>query len=268
MDTESVPPESEVPPKDAEQPVSETAPEPEPPVGEGEGEAAPAGGAAVEAIAAGGEAVAGAPAAEEAPAPAKRKPGLLARLFGWWFNPETRLGRFNRAGLRWTVGILAVFAAGLLVAYFVLYRPAQSRALQAQAELVQTRQQLAGVQEQLTAAQGALSTAQGDLQNLRGQVAALEAHVSLLRALNDVNNARLNIADKSITAARLSLTAAGEDVKGLEDFLQSKDPATASALQSRLSLAINELNSSPDVASSDLKILADQLTKLETVYFP
>jgi hypothetical protein len=35
-----------------------------------------------------------------------------------------------------------------------------------------------------------------------------------------------------------------------------------------LSLAINELNSSPDVASSDLKILADQLTKLETVYFP
>ncbi len=202
------------------------------------------------------------------PAPKKEpRPNFVVRFLAWWFDPDTRRGRFNRSASLWVGGFVGVFALGMLSTYLLLYRPLQLDAQQTQTSLKTAQQQLATVQDDLSKARQDLSGAQTQVAGLTASVASLKANVDLLQALSDVNLARLDLATHDTAGARTALAGTGDTLKSLAAFLQSKDASTAQSIQSRLALVLSELPGNPDTAASDLKILADQLGKLQSTYF-
>jgi hypothetical protein len=205
---------------------------------------------------------AGTPPAE--PLKPARKPWLYRFSYAL-LSPETRLGRFMRPFLRWTATIVGLFALGMLAAYFLLYTPAAQQLTAARAELQSAQQQAGKTNTALAAAQKNLA----DLQSQYGQSqAALKKagiRVSLLQVSNQVAAARLALdnrdgaaAQKALSDARTILDQVLPDVKGV-------DANAATQLDSRLTLAVSELND-PATAQADLALLATHLGALDSAF--
>lgn len=180
----------------------------------------------------------------------------------------SRAGRFFRAFLRWAVLVVVLFAAGVFTAYFVLYRPALTRA-----DGLQT--QLASAQQTQEVTQKSLKTAQDQAAGLQTQYAQAKAdldkannQVALQMVLTDLANAKLALVNKDGPGAKVALMSAQTDLGKLLPAVKEKDSAMADAISARLSLVINELNRDPKTAQNDLDILAKNLQDLEKVLFP
>ncbi len=195
------------------------------------------------------------PAVEETP-PAEERPA------------GGRVGRFFRTLLRWAVLVVVLFAAGVFTAYFVLYRPAQTRVdgLQGQLTSVQqtqeiTQKSLKAAQDQAVALQTQAAQAKADLDKANGQAA-------LQTTLTDLANAKLALVNKDGPGAKVALMSAQTDLGKLLPAVQAKDSNMADAISARLSLVINELNRDPKTAQNDMDILTKNLQDLQKVLFP
>ena len=141
--------------------------------------------------------------ADATPQPAPRKSRLLTTLF----NPETRLGRFNRVALRALAVILVLFALGLAVGYLALYQPAQRQVSQLQADLRAASASSADLKTTLSGVNQKLESLTVENQALTDSLDQANSHIQVLQLLNQVRAARLALAANDTSKARDTLLA-------------------------------------------------------------
>ncbi len=175
----------------------------------------------------------------------------------------SRFGRLLRSLLRWSAGLLVVFALGILATWLIRVRPQSAN--------------LAELRSDLDAAQGEISALQSEvnaLRPLRGENTALKEelestvkHLDLLRVLVDVTSARLALEQEDPTSARAALGATDDRLEALEAGLTGQNAQTVGGMRDRLVLVLDELETDAFAARRDLEILANNLLALERSLF-
>ncbi len=187
---------------------------------------------------------------------------------------ESRVRRFFRALVRWTLGLLIVFGLGFLAAVYLLYRPEvqSNRELSSQ---IQSEQQVAAEQAaELENQIGVLEAQIEDLQPLATENEQLIAvqdgfdlHISILDARLDVSNALLALAVDDPARARVALERTGDALTKVSGLLPEDQREIVTALQQRLDLVLDEMEDDPYAAQSDLDVLAKSLLEMEDALF-
>lgn len=184
--------------------------------------------------------------------------------------PLTRRERFRRSWLRWLLAALVVFSLGALAVVWLLYQPASAR-------IAQTNQQLAGLQSDLAEADSRIADLEDRVQELRAfeaenqtlrdELHATQMHITLLSALEDVLTARLALAADDPGSGHSALGQTDQKLEQLKNMVATDQVGVVEDMQSRLSLAINEMERDTFASQSDLDILANNLKLLEEASF-
>ena len=166
------------------------------------------------------------PAGKEADKPAS------LRFFRFWFNRQTRFGRFNRTAVRWLAIIIILFALGLLAGYQFLYKPAQTNNQAIQTQLL-TRL---------------------DQANNR---------VQLLELTSQFQAARLYLEKKDFGSAQKVLLDNRSVLVNVKPIITKQDSTMPEILQTLLDQAMTMLASDPVKAANNLDALVKLLLTLE-----
>ena len=202
------------------------------------------------------------PAAE--PQKPAKKPWLSRALYTT-LSPQTRLGRFMRPVLRWTAAIAGLFALGMLATYLLLYTPAAQQLAAAHADLQSAQQQAGITNSSLAAAQKNLADLQTRYDQSQAALKKAGIRVSLLQVANQVAAARLALDNRDGAAAQKALADARTVLNQVLPDVTGADANAATQLDSRLTLAVSELND-PATAQADLAILATKLSTLDSIF--
>jgi hypothetical protein len=177
--------------------------------------------------------------------------------------PPSRFRRFLKQLIRWTFGILIIFGLGFLLAMFILYLPNRQVAGQAQTSLQQSRQEVQDLKSKLDG----LQAIQNDLQSAQDKLANANLHVAILSARIDVANAQLAMAQNQPEKAHLALDKTADTLATIGGQVDQNQKKVITDLDSRLTLALGEIDANPYAAQSDLDVLATGLLELESAYF-
>lgn len=170
-----------------------------------------------------------------------------------------RLRRF----LIWTVGLLLLFALGVVAAWFLQIKPMRDQNRVLSADLTDAQQQVVS----LTSEVDRLAPLESENEKLRDQVAQLESHIFLLDVLVDVSKAQLALAEEDPIAAEDALRGTGQRLDQLKGRLSGADSEAVSGMGERLVLALEEVKTDEFAARRDLEILANNLIALEQRLF-
>jgi cytoskeletal protein RodZ len=170
-----------------------------------------------------------------------------------------RLRRF----LIWTVGLLLLFALGVVAAWFLQIKPMRDQNRTLRAELEQANEQV----QSLSIEVEELRPLKAENQALEEQVTQLESHIFLLDVLVDVSKAQLALVEEDPIAAEDALRDTGERLQQLEERLSGADAEAVRGMSERLELAIEEVETDEFAARRDLEILANNLIALEQQLF-
>jgi len=164
--------------------------------------------------------------------------------------------------LRWTTGLLVVFALGLGATWMVQVRPLRQQVAVLEQEQGVLQAGIAELQAQVTQMEGvraenvALLVRQAKLDQ---SFALLKARVSTLQA-----QLILSAGGEAQDAAK-ALVSADSQLAMLEQALAGSQQEDVQILRERLALAIGELESDPFAARRDLEVLANGLDSMEKV---
>jgi hypothetical protein len=178
-------------------------------------------------------------------------------------SKPNRARQFFQRLLRWVFGILIIFGLGFLLAIFTLYIPNRQAIDRKDASLRQVNQKVEDLQSELVT----LKDEQKTCQNVQDELENANLHVVILKAQIDVANAQLAMANNAPEKARLSLSEVENTLQTIARLVVKNQQKIISDLQSRLSLAIGEVNTNPYAAQSDLDVLATGLLELENASF-
>jgi vacuolar-type H+-ATPase subunit I/STV1 len=170
-----------------------------------------------------------------------------------------RLRRF----LIWTVGLLLLFALGVVAAWFLQIKPMRDQNRVLLADLSDAQQQV----ESLTSEVERLRPLEPENERLQEQVAQLESHIFLLDVLVDVSKAQLALVEEDPIAAEDALRGTNQRLNQLEAKLKGPDSEAVSGMGDRLALALEEVKTDEFAARRDLEILANNLIALEQRLF-
>ena len=90
---------------------------------------------------------------------------------------------------------------------------------------------------------------------------------NVLHARVNVTNAMLALAKNDLEKAKTYLSTTKVILIHLESLVQSDQVKTITDMQARLQLVVNEIETDPYAASSDLDVLSTSLQQLEDTYF-
>ncbi len=170
-----------------------------------------------------------------------------------------RLRRF----LVWAVGLLILFALGVVAAWFLQIQPMREQNRAMRAELAEANESL----DSLTSEVEMLRPLEAENEALEERAAELESHIFLLDVLVDVSKAQLALAEEDPIAAEDALQGTAERLEQLEERLSGADAETVRGMSERLALAIEEVETDEFAARRDLEILANNLIALEQRLF-
>lgn len=171
--------------------------------------------------------------------------------------------RTLRKVLLWAVGLVIVFAVGVMLVWTLQVRPQAAQIASQQSEILTAKEQTELLSEEV---QGLRPLAEQNTQ-LREELSSAKAHLDLLNVLVDVTTAQLALAQEDVIAARAALTGTIARVRALESTLEGADADAVSEMSGRLQLVLEELESDSFAARRDLEILANNLLALERVLF-
>jgi hypothetical protein len=175
----------------------------------------------------------------------------------------SRMKRWLRAALRWTVTAAVVFALGVLVTWVVRVQPEMERNDALGNSLANSRERVEALEEKLAA--------QNDLvennQILQSEVNQLEQHLELLRVFVDVTTAQSALVNDDSVTAKASLAGTSDRLTFLMNFADESELETLDGMQRRLLLVLEELDDNVFAAESDLEVLHSNLVALERSLF-
>ena len=178
-------------------------------------------------------------------------------------EPETRWQRYLRLSIRWLAILLIIFGLGVLATAFLFYRPVADELAGTRDELQQYQAQIAELQDEVDR----LQSLEKENQTLQDELQKANLHIQILSALSDVNAARLDLAQDNASGAQVDLTNTAETLKNLEQLVGAQQKEAVQAMQSRLDLALQEMDRDSFAAQSDLEVLATNLVQLENTFF-
>lgn len=170
-----------------------------------------------------------------------------------------RLRRF----LFWAVGLLVLFALGVVAAWFLQIQPVRERNRTLQSELSEARASV----ETLTSEVEQLRPLETENEALSEQVQRLESHIFLLDVLVDVSKAQLALAEEDPIAAEDALQGTAARLQALEERLSGENVEAVRGMSERLELAIEAVETDEFAARRDLEVLANNLIALEQRLF-
>ena len=195
--------------------------------------------------------------------PVVKKPNIFKRFFAFLFNPDTSLGRFSKSFLRFLVAILVLFAAGVLVTFFVLYSPTKAQLTATTATLKDTTAQLNTTVATLEKSDAALADMTTAYDQLSEDYAYTSVQNQLLRVNALVVNAQLLINEKSLVTAKKDLAEARTLLDTVLPEMKKLNAEDADRLDARLDLVISEFGNDVKAAESDLAVLVDWLKQYD-----
>jgi DNA repair ATPase RecN len=176
---------------------------------------------------------------------------------------ETEKPRRLRRFLFWTVGLLLLFAFGVVAAWFLQIQPMREQNRALQADLAEAQERV----NSLTSEVERLRPLEAENEALEEKAAELESHIFLLDVLVDVSKAQLALVEEDPIAAEDALGGTAERLQQLEKRLSGADAETVRGMSERLALAIEEVETDEFAARRDLEILANNLIALEQRLF-
>ena len=194
---------------------------------------------------------------------------------------ETRARRFFRKLIRWTAGLLVVFGLGFLTAIFTIYMPKVDELDQSQGDLNQAGSTITGLEDQIAALQDQNAELGGQIDTLNQKIADLETqnqallteqesfklHIALLKTRAEVISAQVELYDQNPAQARILLANTDQNLATIQELLPNDLQDVVTPLQTRLELAIGEIDTDPETAIDDLGILAGDLLEIENALF-
>jgi hypothetical protein len=170
--------------------------------------------------------------------------------------------KFRRI-LLWAVGFVVVFAAGVVLSWYLQVRPQAAQIADLSAEVLYAQEQI----DELSAEVEGLRPLVEENAALAEELILTSAHLDLLSVLVDVTTAQLALAQEDDIAARAALTDTDERLGALKSTLEGANATEVSDMMGRLALVIEEVESDTFAARRDLEILANNLLALERVLF-
>lgn len=175
-------------------------------------------------------------------------------------SEPSRFRTLLRRALRWTTGLLVVFAMGLGATWVAQVRPLQLHVEALEQERAALEAQVADLKLQVEA----MDALRAENVSLKADQARLEQHRLVLQAMTATAQAQLALAGGSaVEAPGPVLARVGEYLVALQDVLAGSMQQEVRDLRDRLALASRELTSDPFAAQRDLEILANGLRMLE-----
>ncbi len=166
-------------------------------------------------------------------------------------QPETRLQKALRSGLRYALLALGAFVVGALIIAFAFYIPTRQELDKVNANLVQANATITSQTDQITKLQTDNTTLQMNLDSAT-------LHMDVLKALSGVRGASLAVAANDYAGARLSLTQVSDALTILSTQLGTDQKDVFTAMQQSAAQALTAVQTA-DLRSAQPKL--DQLTK-------
>jgi hypothetical protein len=162
--------------------------------------------------------------------------------------------------LRWTTGLLVVFALGLVALWLVQVQPLRRQV----AALEQERGTLQARVDDLQAETVRLQGVDAENAALKVTTAELERNAALLMARVSTLKAQFVAASGgNATEALEALASADDQLAILEEALAGTQQEDVRAMRYRLAMAAEEMENDPFAAQRDLEVLANGLETME-----
>ncbi len=171
-------------------------------------------------------------------------------------TPRSGWAPWKSRALRWTTGLLVVFALGLVAAWLVQVRPLRQQV----AVLEQERESLLASVADLQAQTDRLEGVDAENTALKATQAVLEQNSALLMAKAGTVQAQFVLASGGDAGEAVeALSTADGQLEVLEKALSGTQQESVRALRYRLAMAVEEIESDPFAAQRDLEVLANGL---------
>ena len=185
---------------------------------------------------------------------------------------EVEEGRPSRGRrfLRWVLGILILMGLGFLAAILLFYVPMRDRANNLRSDLSQSEQRIETLNQTIDQREQRIQDLQSletRNQELEGELQQANLHVAILQARNDIASARLALSEDNVAQARIALSNTSGALDKIASLLPANQRDVVTSMQQRLDLALNGIENDQYAASSDLDVLATNLTELENRLF-
>ncbi len=167
-----------------------------------------------------------------------------------------------RKSLPWAVVILVSLLIGFGLAFFLLYQPAEQARRQAAQQVLLQNEQIAALEADLSQTQEQLEKTRIELEQTSEELKILQYTATLTALQNNISYARLALVTKDLLTARQELSSANSNLKKLIPMIGDKDIETS--LTERLALVRSRMTSDPEKSLEELRILAENLSRLET----
>lgn len=174
-------------------------------------------------------------------------------------KPPKRLRKI----LLWAVGLVVLFAAGVVLSWFVQVRPQTVRINELETQVQDAQDQIDLLDQEVQELRP-LSAKNAELLEA---LDATRVHLDLLSVLVDVTTAQLALTQEDDIAALAALTGTDARLVSLESTLEGANADAVRDMSERLELVVEEVESDPFAARRDLEILANNLLALERVLF-
>lgn len=172
----------------------------------------------------------------------------------------SRFAPWLRRALRWTTGLLVVFALGVGATWLAQVRPLQLRLETLAQERAALETQAADLKQQVQA----MEAVRAENVRLKVDQARLDQQHLILLAMMGTAQAQLALAGGSPGEAPGTLLAqVDRHLAALEEILAGTPQQDVRDLRDRLTLAAGEVETDPFAARRDLEILANGLRLLE-----
>lgn len=176
--------------------------------------------------------------------------------------------------LRWTLGVLLLFALGFITALVWLYLPMRQQANLLQSQLQQSAQQLEAQTKQaderiasLQSEVDRLSQVESENTELQSQLDEQQLHSAILAARMDVSAAQLALSRDDPARLRLAFVKTPEAWEQISANLQPDQRKIVEDMRNLMDLALESAEGEPAAASEALNQLAASLVELENAYF-
>jgi hypothetical protein len=174
--------------------------------------------------------------------------------------PRSGWAPWRVRALRWTTGLLVVFALGLVATWLVLVRPLRQQVIALEQERESLQTSVADLQAQTDRLEGV------DAENasLKATQTVLEQSSALLTARAGTLQAQFVLASGGdAREAAEALSTADDRLEVLENALSGARQESVRALRYRLAMAVEEIKTDPFAAQRDLEVLANGLETIE-----
>jgi soluble cytochrome b562 len=170
---------------------------------------------------------------------------------------ESRLRRFLRQLVRWTLGVLILLGIGFVAALLLLYMPLRRQADARAAELSAAQTRIESLEAQLAEKAQLEKLYQQSLERLK----SADFQNNVLRLEMEIASARIYLYEGKLELAKTAMQNAQTILKAVQSGASSAQRTALTEMETRLTLALNGLEKDTYAAQSDLDVLARSLSE-------